>query len=83
MNKHVLSLAPAVDPTLLIEEMANQIYAGVLGGLDTSSDTQVIEYLWNAPQRYNRQLILNHYERAVYEAKQMLIAYEISKPGEV
>ncbi len=83
MNKHVLSIAPAADPTLLIEEMANQLYAGVLGGLDTSSDTQVIEYLWNAPQRYNRQLILNHYERAVYEAKQMLIAYEISRPGEV
>jgi hypothetical protein len=63
--------------------MANQIYAGVLGGLNTASDADVIEYLWNAPQRYNRQLILNHYERAVYEAKQMLCAYEMSKPGEV
>lgn len=77
-SEHLANAAP----NLLIQEMANQLYAGVLGGLNTASDTDVIEYLWNAPQRYNRQLILNHYERAVYEAKQMLIAYEMSNPRE-
>ncbi len=82
MNK-IVSIDIRNDPTLLIQEMANQLYAGILGGLNTSSDMEIIKYLYDAPQRYHRQLILNHYERAVYEAKQMLIAYEISQPGEV
>lgn len=68
---------------LLIEEMANQLYAGILGGLNTSKDQDVIAYLYDSPQRYHYRLILNHYDRALYAAKQMLIAYEMSKPGEV
>lgn len=82
MNKHVASIAPAADSTLLIEEMAHQLYAGIIGGLNTSRDTDVIQYLHDAPQRYHRQLILDHYERALLEAKHMLNEYEISKPGE-
>ena len=70
------------DPTLLIQEMANQLYAGILGGLNTANDQDVIAYLYNAPQRYHYRLILNHYDRALYQAKQMLVAAEISGEGE-
>ena len=66
---------------MLIQEMAYQLFAGILGGLNTASDQQVIEYLFNAPQRYHQRLILNNYREALYEAKQMMIASE--KPGEV
>ncbi len=69
------------DPEALIQEMANQLYAGILGGLNTSSDQDVIQYLYNAPQRYHYRLILNHYDRALLEAKQMMVAAEMSKPG--
>lgn len=69
------------DPTALVQEMANQLYAGILGGLNTSSDQDVIHYLYSSPQRYHYRLILNHYDRALLEAKQMLIAAEMSLPG--
>lgn len=82
MNKHVTSIAVGADPTLLVEEMAHQLYAGIVGGLNTASDIDVIQYLYDAPQRYHRQLILDHYERALLEAKHMLNEYEISKHRE-
>ena len=69
------------DPDALIQEMANQLYAGILGGLNTSRDQDVIHYLYSAPQRYHYRLILDHYDRALYAAKQMMIAAEMSMPG--
>jgi len=83
MNQHVTSIAPGADPAPLIQEMAHQLYAGILGGLNTSKHQDVILYLWNAPQRYNQQLILDHYERALLEAKHMLNEYVISQHGAV
>lgn len=71
-----------MDPALLVQELANHLYAGILGGLNTSRDQDVIAYLYDAPQRYHYRLILNHYDAALYEAKQMMVAAEISKPGE-
>lgn len=71
------------DPSMLIQEMANHLYAGILGGLNTANDQDVIAYLYDAPQRYHYRLILNHYDAALYLAKQMLIAVEISQPGDV
>jgi len=82
MNKHVASIAVGADPAPLIEEMAEQLYAGIIGGLDSSSDIDVIQYLYDAPQRYHQQLILDHYERALLAAKHMLNEYAISNPGE-
>lgn len=67
------------DPEMLVQEMANQLYAGILGGLNTSRDQDVIAYLYEAPQRYHYRLILNHYDRALYSAKQMMIAAEMSE----
>lgn len=77
-SEHLANTAPE----MLIQEMASQLYAGILGGLNTASDQDVIAYLYNAPQRYHYRLILNHYDRALAEAKQMLIAFEMSKPAE-
>jgi hypothetical protein len=64
--------------TLLIQEMANHIFAGVLGGLSTASDQDIIAYLYAAPQRYHYRLILDHYDRAVSLAKHMRNEAEIS-----
>jgi hypothetical protein len=80
MNKHVASTASGADPSPLVQEMAYQLYAGILGGLNTSRDQDVIKYLWDAPQRYGRQLILDHYQRALIEAKHMLNEAAISQP---
>lgn len=81
MNQHVKSIAVGADPSLLIQEMANELYAGIVGGLNTSRHQDVIQCLYDAPQRYHRQLILDHYERALLEAKHMLNEYPISQPG--
>ena len=62
----------------LIKEMADHIVAGVAGGLCTSNDRDVIACLWNAPQRYHHRLILDHLDAALFEAKQILIAAEMS-----
>jgi hypothetical protein len=88
MNKHVASVIPfrtlpekplpVATHDALIQEMANHLYAGVLGGLNTANDQDVISYLWNAPQRYHHRLVLDHMDAAMYIAKQMLVAAEMS-----
>jgi hypothetical protein len=62
----------------LVQEMANHLYAGILGGLNTANDQDIIAYLWNAPQRYHHRLVLDHMDGALYLAKQMMIAAEMS-----
>lgn len=81
INKATAAIVANPDPSLLIQEMANELYAGIIGGLDTSRDQDVIQYLWDAPQRYNRQLILDHYERARDDAKHMMNEYAVSAPA--
>lgn len=68
-----------VTREMLVQEMANHLYAGVLGGLNTANDQDVISYLWNAPQRYHHRLVLDHMDSALYLAKQMLVAAEMSE----
>lgn len=70
---------PAPTREAIVQEMANHLYAGVLGGLNTANDQDVISYLWNAPQRYHHRIVLDHMDDAMYLAKQMLIAFEMSK----
>lgn len=90
MNKIVSIVRPRSLPSerlqsahdMLVQEMANHIFAGVLGGLNTANDQDVIAYLWNAPQRYHHRLVLDHMDSARYLAKEMLVAAEMSKPGE-
>jgi hypothetical protein len=89
MTRHVASVVPfrtlpaepLVDATreALIQEMANHLYAGALGGLNTANDQDVISYLWNAPQRNHHRLVLDHMDDAMYLAKQMLVAAEMSE----
>ncbi len=75
---------PADDATeMLVQEMANQLYAGIMGGLNTANTQDVIAYLYAAPQRYHYRLILDHFDAALYLAKQNLLACEMSKQGEV
>lgn len=93
MNRHVASVIPIralpserladAARDALVQEMANHIYAGVLGGLNTANDHDVISYLWNAPQRYHHRLVLDHMDAAKYLALQMNIAVEISEPQHV
>jgi hypothetical protein len=63
----------------LVREMADHLVAAVHGGLDTSNDQDVIAYLYNAPQRYHHRLILDHFDDAMAECKQTLIAAEMSE----
>lgn len=88
MNRHVASLAPRALPSerlaianreALVKEMAEHLVAAVHGGLDTSSDQDVIAYLYNAPQRYHHRLVLDHMDDALVGAKQILIAAEMSE----
>jgi hypothetical protein len=59
--------------------MANTLVAAIkFGGLNTANTADVIRCLWDAPERYNRQAILNNYEGALYDAKQTLIAMEMT-----
>ena len=84
MNKHIRSVIPfrtlPTDPIpastreALVLEMANHLYAGVLGGLNTANDQDVISYLWNAPQRYHHRIVLDHMDEAMALAKRMLAA---------
>lgn len=62
----------------LVREMADTLVAGIYGGLNTADDIAVISYLWNAPQRYHHRLVLDNLDRALYEAKQTMIAAEMS-----
>lgn len=64
---------------VVVREMAGHLVAAVHGGLDTSCDQDVIAYLYNAPQRYHHRLILDHMDSALLEAKQILIAAEMSE----
>lgn len=63
----------------LVAEMAAHLVAGILGGLNSASDIDVIDYLWRVEQRYPSRVILNHMEDAMLEAKQQLIAMEMSR----
>lgn len=64
----------------LVAEMATHLVAGILGGLNSANDIDVIDYLWRCEQRYPSRVILNHVDGAMYEAKQQLIAMEMSRP---
>ncbi len=68
------------DRENLVKEMANHLVAGILNGLDSSNDIDVIDYLWKTPERYQSRVILNHLDSAMYEAKQTLLAMEMSQP---
>ena len=63
-----------------VKEMAEHLVAAILhGGLDTSNDVDVIECLRCAPPRYHYRKVLDHMDVAMVEAKQILIAAEMSK----
>lgn len=88
MNKIIKLVPPRSFPSerlaaaahdCLVREMAEHLVAAVHGGLDTSNDRDVIAYLYNAPQRYHHRLILDHFDSAMAECKQILIAAEMSE----
>jgi hypothetical protein len=78
LRSRAVEPVPPATREMLVQEMANHLYAGVLGGLNTANDQDVISYLWNAPQRYHHRLVLDHMDEALYLAKQMLLAEEMS-----
>jgi hypothetical protein len=63
-----------------VKQMAEHLVAAILHDrLDTSSDIDVIECLRNAPERYHARTVLDHMDDAMLEAKQTLIAMEMSR----
>ncbi|MDB5552807.1 MAG: hypothetical protein JWL86_2791 [Rhizobium sp.] len=69
----------AIDRAATVKQMADHLVAGVHGGLCTARDCDVIQYLKNTPEQYHLQTIFNHMDEALYEAKQTLLAMEISR----
>ena len=85
MNKHVSSLVPfrrpleALSRDEIVKSMSEHLVAAILHDrLDTSSDIDVIDCLLRTPERYQSRVVLNHLDDALLEAKQTLIAMEIS-----
>jgi len=92
MNKHAASetVVPfrrpleALDRSEIVNCMAGHLVAAILhDALDTSSDIEVIQTLLNTPERFQSRVVLNHLDDALYLAKQILIAREISQPEQV
>ncbi|MGY3609899.1 MULTISPECIES: hypothetical protein [unclassified Bradyrhizobium] len=84
MNKHVASVVPFRRPlesmsrAEIVDCMAAHLVAAILhDGLDTSSDVDVIECLLSTPERFQSRVVLNHFDDALAEAKQILIAKEM------
>jgi hypothetical protein len=64
----------------IVNAMAGYLVAAVLhNGLDTSRDIDVIQTLLDTPERFQSRVVLNHFDAAMYVAKQQLIAMEMSK----
>jgi hypothetical protein len=68
-----------IDRDATVKQMADHLVAAILAGLNTASDIDVIEYLRHTPERYHSRTILDHLDDALLEAKQVLIAMEMSK----
>jgi hypothetical protein len=86
MNKHVASVVPFRRPLEsmrrdeIVDCMASHLVAAILhDGLDTSSDRDVIHCLLNTPERFQSRVVLNHFDDALAEAKQILIAKEMGE----
>ena len=84
MNQHIATVT-AIRPALpadraeIVKTMSEHLVAAILHNkLDTSSDIDVIECLRNTPERYQSRVVLNHMDDALFSAKQVLIAMEIS-----
>ena len=86
MNKHVASVIAfrkpleATSRDEIVKSMAEHLIAAILHDrLDTSSDIDVIQCLLDTPERYQSRVVLNHVDDALLEAKQILIAREMSE----
>lgn len=70
----------ALDRAATVTRMAEHLMGAILyNGLDTSSDSDVIAFLYDAPDRFHHRTILNCYEAALAEAKQYIVAREMSR----
>lgn len=86
MNKHVASVIPfrrpleALDRSEIVKSMAEHLAAAVIADhLDLASEIDVIDTLWRAPEQWQSRVILNHLDDALLEARQILIAGEMSR----
>jgi chromosome condensin MukBEF ATPase and DNA-binding subunit MukB len=69
----------ALDRAATVKQMADHLVAGVMGGLCTANTSDIIQYLKNTPEQYHLRTIFNHMDDALYEAKQTLLAMEMSR----
>lgn len=70
----------AMDRSEIVRIMAGYLVAEIMhNSLDTSRDQDVIQALLNTPERFQSRVVLNHMDEALAEAKQILIAREISE----
>jgi hypothetical protein len=84
MNKHTVipfrRPLEAMDRAEIVKIMADHLVAAILHNkLDTSRDQDIIETLLNTPDRFQSRVVLDHMDAALYSAKQILIAREMSE----
>lgn len=71
----------AGESARIVDQMAMHLVAGVTGGLDLKCECDVIQYLRETPERYRWNTIHRHLDAALYEARQTLIAAQMSRAG--
>lgn len=84
MNQHVSQTARRMLPSQLlasanreaiVKSMAEHLAAAVIADrLDISNDIDVIDTLWRTPEQWQSRVILNHFDDAVFECRQILVA---------
>jgi hypothetical protein len=58
----------------IIGIMAAHLVAGMMNGLNVSSDIDVIQYLLDTPERFQSRVVLNHMDDALRSAREILVA---------
>lgn len=85
MNLHVSQIngfhmspadfAKANDRDTVVREMAENLVAGEKGGLDLSSDGDVIRYLmFHTPEQYSSGFVTTHMYAAIHVARETIAA---------
>jgi hypothetical protein len=64
----------AVHRSEIIGIMAAHLAAGMLNGLNMSSDIDVIQYLLDTPERFHPRIVLDHMDDAPQSAVEIFVA---------
>ena len=61
----------------IVQQMAEHLVAGAIGGLDLTCDVDVVQYMLDAPERYGWKAIEQHIDAATLVAQQIIVTAEM------